>query len=415
MQAVELAKQLFQNKEIRIYGTTERPLFIAADVGVILEIKNIRTSIAKFEDWKKEDVHNVYTPSGNQTMTALTESGLYSLVFKSKKQVAKDFEKWILTEVLPTIRKTGKYNIQDTIDTQKQRLEQLLEESTTEIGTLKEENKKLSVGYKPQITYHECDINEFTNNPCVYLFHLRDNDYKFGVSGEIDVRKTTHSRKFKKHNIELKLIKLWRCETMQIMKDTELKIKNLASQNSILVNKYEQREIISTDNISHIVERIDKYVTDQNFREITFMRIKERELDVIKIERENENLLLQIELFKLKNNISNSSVAIATHPNDRVAIVNDYTSACDNIASDSDDEVLKIDDANPPPDAQTTTIDWIKNNPPINHEQTSSYYKRYCDTANNKISIKDFNKKVSTQGFTHKKTPKYYVWTLDAQ
>ena len=61
------------------------------------------------------------------------------------------------------------------------------------------------------------------------------------------------------------------------------------------------------------------------------------------------------------------------------------------------------------------TIDWIKNNPPINHEQTSSYYKRYCDTANNKISIKDFNKKVSTQGFIKKRTPKFQTWTLDEQ
>src|SRR5271170_1451523 len=53
MQAIELAKQLFQNKEIRVFGTPDQPLFIASDIGDILDIKNIHTSIAKFEDYKK--------------------------------------------------------------------------------------------------------------------------------------------------------------------------------------------------------------------------------------------------------------------------------------------------------------------------------------------------------------------------
>ena len=51
----------------------------------------------------------VDTPSGNQNMTIINESGLYSLIFGSKLESAKKFKKWVTKEVLPTIRKTGQY------------------------------------------------------------------------------------------------------------------------------------------------------------------------------------------------------------------------------------------------------------------------------------------------------------------
>ena len=84
---------------------------------------------------------------------------------------------------------------------------------------------------------------------------------------------------------------------------------------------------------------------------------------------ENENLRLQIELFKLKNNTLISDSPAITYPNGQITIVNDYTSVHDNIISDSDDEIFKIDDVNSPSD---TTNYWIKNNSPPDDEQTIS-------------------------------------------
>ena len=60
------------------------------------------------------DITKRYTPttSGDQLMTFINESGMYALIFGSKLSTAKQFKKWVTSEVLPTIRKTGSYNIQ---------------------------------------------------------------------------------------------------------------------------------------------------------------------------------------------------------------------------------------------------------------------------------------------------------------
>jgi prophage antirepressor-like protein len=235
MEITELAKELFKGNKVRIFRTKEIPLFVANDVGKILGIKNTRSAISKFEDYKKSDV-DITDPHGRMQQTmVLTEAGLYSLVLKSKKPVAKEFEKWVLTEVLPTIRRTGNYSLQDTID--KQRLQKQLEETQLENDQLKHRTIELSQSYKPTIVYHDYDINEFTNKPCVYLISIGDvanSDFKFGVSGEIDCRSATHFAKFKKLGLDPKIIKLWNCETMKIMRDTELKIKLFAKQNNCL-------------------------------------------------------------------------------------------------------------------------------------------------------------------------------------
>jgi prophage antirepressor-like protein len=109
MQAIELAKHIFQNKEIRIYGTPKRPLFIAADIGAVLEMGNVRSTVAKFAAYKKDTVHTMDAIGRQHDMLALTEAGLYSLVLKSKMTVAKEFEQWLLETVLPTIRETGQF------------------------------------------------------------------------------------------------------------------------------------------------------------------------------------------------------------------------------------------------------------------------------------------------------------------
>ena len=62
--------------EIVIKGTIDDPLFRASDIGVVLEISNIRTSIMDFDDSEKV-VHTMHTLGGNQDVTFLTEKGLY--------------------------------------------------------------------------------------------------------------------------------------------------------------------------------------------------------------------------------------------------------------------------------------------------------------------------------------------------
>ncbi len=100
----------FQHQEIRFVGTAEKPEWIASDVGNILEIKNVRQLLTKFSEDEK-GVCNIYTPGGEQSVLTVTEPGLYRLIFKSRKAIAKKFQRWIFHEVLPAIRKTGSYSV----------------------------------------------------------------------------------------------------------------------------------------------------------------------------------------------------------------------------------------------------------------------------------------------------------------
>lgn len=85
------------------------PWFVASDVASILELGNIRSSLALLDD-DERGVHTVDTLGGPQSMTVISESGLYSLVLRSRKPEAREFKRWITREVIPTIRKTGSYS-----------------------------------------------------------------------------------------------------------------------------------------------------------------------------------------------------------------------------------------------------------------------------------------------------------------
>ncbi|GFE72076.1 Bro-N domain-containing protein [Chroococcus sp. FPU101] len=100
----------FENQEVRFVGTPDKPEWIAQDVGIALEIQNVRQLLAKFDEDEK-GVCTIYTPGGEQEMLTVTEPGLYRLIFKSRKAVAKRFQRWLFHEVLPSIRRTGGYSI----------------------------------------------------------------------------------------------------------------------------------------------------------------------------------------------------------------------------------------------------------------------------------------------------------------
>lgn len=113
--------QIFNNDQFGQIRTTVKdgtPLFVAADVCRALEISNNRMATDRLDDDEKADVS---LTDGSQTrhMTAVTESGLYSLVLGSRKPEAKAFKRWITHDVIPAIRKTGGYvdNEQQFVET----------------------------------------------------------------------------------------------------------------------------------------------------------------------------------------------------------------------------------------------------------------------------------------------------------
>jgi len=100
--------------DIVIKGTVDNPLFRASDIGEILEISNIRTSIQHFDDSERH-VHTMDTSTGAKQVTFLTEKGLYKVLFKSRKPIAEKFQNWVC-EVIKEIRLHGLYDLQKELD-----------------------------------------------------------------------------------------------------------------------------------------------------------------------------------------------------------------------------------------------------------------------------------------------------------
>ena len=84
--------------------------FVGKEIATVLGYSNTRDALSRHVDVEDKVVVNHDTPSGVQKMTMINESGMYSLVIKSKLDKAKKFKRWVTSEVLPSIRKTGGYN-----------------------------------------------------------------------------------------------------------------------------------------------------------------------------------------------------------------------------------------------------------------------------------------------------------------
>jgi len=103
-----LTLQDFAGTPVRVYGTPASPLFVAADVCRVLEIANPSDALKGLDEDEK-GIAKADTLGGSQQMLAVTESGLYHLIFKSRKPEAKAFRRWVTEEVLPSICSTGQY------------------------------------------------------------------------------------------------------------------------------------------------------------------------------------------------------------------------------------------------------------------------------------------------------------------
>lgn len=84
--------------------------FVASDIATVLDYR-MASDMTRFLDEDEKATHNLRTPYGEQNFTIINESGLYSAILKSRKPEAKTFKKWVTSEVLPTIRKTGTYTV----------------------------------------------------------------------------------------------------------------------------------------------------------------------------------------------------------------------------------------------------------------------------------------------------------------
>lgn len=141
---------IYENEEfgtVRTVVVDGEPWLVGKDVAEALGYSNSRKALLDHVDDEDKGVTNCDTLGGNQNLTIINESGVYALIFGSKLPNAKKFKHWVTSEVLPSIRKTGSYNLPGTY---KEALQQLLIQV--------EENERLALEnseMKPKAEYFD--------------------------------------------------------------------------------------------------------------------------------------------------------------------------------------------------------------------------------------------------------------------
>lgn len=153
----------FENKDVRTLQIDGEPWFVGKDVAKILGYSKSENALTRHVDEDDKNTVVIHDGGQNRKMTIINESGLYSLILSSKLPSAKEFKHWITSEVLPQIRKTGKYAPKPLsreellakavleADTMIKEQKELIEQKTKE---LEEKNNKLEE-QKPKVIFAE--------------------------------------------------------------------------------------------------------------------------------------------------------------------------------------------------------------------------------------------------------------------
>lgn len=112
---METKMQVFYNEEsnvnIRMEEINNQAWFIAKDVCTALELSEVSNTVKRLDDDEKL-TRTVFVSGQGREMWFINESGLYNLIFQSRKPEARAFRKWVTNEVLPSIRRTGAYGVE---------------------------------------------------------------------------------------------------------------------------------------------------------------------------------------------------------------------------------------------------------------------------------------------------------------
>lgn len=103
----------FDGNAVRAIMQDDEPWFVAKDVCSCLDISNHNDALSRLDEDEK-GVGNTDTLGGRQQVLIVSESGLYSLIFRSRKEEARRFRKWVTAEVLPSLRKHGCYGAEES-------------------------------------------------------------------------------------------------------------------------------------------------------------------------------------------------------------------------------------------------------------------------------------------------------------
>lgn len=159
--------EIFENPDFGKVRTMEidgEPYFVGKDVAEILEYTNPRKALIDHVDSEDKGVTKCDTLGGTQEMTVINESGLYSLILSSKLPKAKEFKRWVTSDVLPSIRRHGLYATDELIANPDiaiaafQALKEEREKSRQLMDTVAVQNQQIAE-LQPKASYYDVVLN----------------------------------------------------------------------------------------------------------------------------------------------------------------------------------------------------------------------------------------------------------------
>jgi prophage antirepressor-like protein len=274
----------FNNNElhanITIKGTIENPLFRASDIGEILGFNNIRQTIKDYDNTEKDAVTTSDSTGRKQSITFLTEKGLYKVLFKSRKPIAEKFQDWVC-KVIKEIRLNGVYDLQ-------QQLLQVEDKKKLEYET--------KLGNQKVIEREKILLNTYgTIGSIFYVIKVKTYENKQYVIKVGESRKGITDR-YKEHKTKHEECILLDCFPVNKSKDFETFIKE---HDLIRPNKVKNLQGHETD--------LELFLIGKNLSYQTLLNIINNNIkyfnnnDNSKLELENEQLKLLLEMKSTNN------------------------------------------------------------------------------------------------------------------
>lgn len=298
--------------EIVIKGTIDDPLFRANDIGTVLEITNIRTTIQHFDESEKVLII-IDTPGGLQQVSFLTEVGLYRVLYKSRKPIAVKFQKWVC-EIVKELRLKGVYDLQ-------KQLSQVEDQKAKEYE-IKLENQKI-------LEREKVLLNEYaTIGSIVYIIKVKSFDNKQYIIKLGESRRGIKDR-YNEHKSKYEECLLLDCFAVNKSKDFE----------SFLHNHEFIRGNRVSDFKGHETE-MELFLIGKNLSYKTLLDIINSNIkyfntnDTSNIELENEKLRLMLEM----KNTNNDNLLIQ----ELLQIVKQMSSKIDNLENLNRDILNKL-------------------------------------------------------------------------
>jgi prophage antirepressor-like protein len=283
---MDIVKAFIDNEataSINIKGTTDDPLFQASQIGKLLGITCINSTIRDFDEDEKV-MHTMGTLGGQQECTFLTEVGLYRLLGMSRKPIARKFQKWV-ANVIKEIRIKGKYELE---------------------GKLKEVVQK-SIIEKEEFN-HKTLIDKWKKVSGVYIGRVRyvdDDKLLIKIGSSINLKK--RSKDLKKHFGSFVLLDFFEANNhISFEKSIHNDIRINSYSYKFMVNNHTSEEtyIIPRDFYIELISIIKKKQKDyQGMSEKYVYKLEKQKQEIELIEKQKEIELIKLQNIQIQNNL----------------------------------------------------------------------------------------------------------------